>query len=134
MAHSSRRPLGVLEVCALLALTLGVLVAGPLGALLALVLVICSRVWSTRQKVLALVPAVSVTSLFLIGVGVIGSFACTSVDGGPEVCEPHTPLAIVWMTIALLVLAGVASLVELARGGRSNLPGGITVRVNPGKI
>jgi hypothetical protein len=106
------------EAVALGLISIGVVVTGPIGLVIGLVLVATSRRWSLPQKMLAVtVPAAIVGVLLLIG-GSVGSYTCVQAGTAPEVCEPHAPVVIPVASLILLVVIAVGVPIYLFKAAK----------------
>lgn len=98
-------------------LTIG-LILGPVGLLVGLLLAASSQRWNVRQKLLVLViPAALVLTLLLVSGG-LGSYGCSQAGNGPEVCDPHPSLWLVWSGLAALVGTAAGAVIFLWRAAR----------------
>lgn len=95
------------EAAALGLISVGVVITGPIGLAVGLVLVATSKRWTPSQKMLAVLVPAAVVGMFLLLSGAVGGYTCTQGGAGPEVCEPHAPVfipvAIFLSTLVVLI-------------------------------
>ena len=110
-----RRGLGMVELLAVLFLTLGSVLLPVLGWLIGVVLLTVSKAWSRTDKLIAtFVFPGGLLAAVLLWSGAIGGYSCTSstfgVAAGPartveSYCDPHPP-AYVGLALFIVLVAG----------------------------
>ena len=103
------------EVWALGLITIG-LITGPIGPAIGLFLVVTSKRWTPPQKLLAAALPFVIFGLLLLGGA--PAYTCTQVGSGPEVCDPHPPLIIPWMTLIAALIFLVSAPIYLFKAAK----------------